>query len=232
MRLNTKTSAIALCGLLAAPIAQAQTTDGWYVEAALTGSWLKDSEGSIFNAPAYPFANPGSTLYQTGHVEAGWGGRIAVGYKSGRFRVEAEIGRTENDSDSYTATSPLQITVPQDGEYDVTRYMVNTYLDFGEGRWRPYAGVGVGMAEVDMYTFAAPAALPNIPPLVLIDDDDTVIAYQLMLGTAYSITPTLSLTAQYRWFETAQALGVDNRNERITREMAGHNLDVGLRWTF
>jgi len=209
--------------------AHAQETNGWYVAGAVTGSDLNKPHQTIANAPA-----PGSTLQVTNDIDFGWGAQVALGRRLGALRVEAEIGRTQNSSRSYTATTPLSITLPQKGKNNVTRYMANAYYDLPQTSLpaRFFVGAGLGAADVHITTFAAPARAPTAPPSMLIDASDTGFAYQLMAGLSIPINGRLALTTQYRWFDAGTAKGVDSRGEAITRDIAGHNLDVGLRLTF
>lgn len=209
--------------------AHAQTADRWYVSGAVTGSALNEPDQTIANAPT-----PGSTLHVTNDVDFGWGGQLAIGRSLGSFRLELEVGRTENDSGAYTATSPIHVTLPQDGKNNATRYMGNAYYDFPQGDLpvRFYLGAGAGAADAHVTTFAAPARAPSAPPSELLDISRTVFAYQAMAGFSRRLTDNLSFTAQYRWFDAGTIKGHDARGERATRDMAGSNIDVGLRLAF
>jgi opacity protein-like surface antigen len=213
----------------AACAAPATDTDGWYVRAAITGSDLQKPKQTIANAPT-----PGTTLQVVNAVDFGWGGAVAAGRSFGPLRLEAEIGRTANKSAAYSAVSPLSITLPQDGKNDVTRYMANIYADlppFAE-HWRLYVGAGLGTADVHVTTFAAPARAPNAPPSQLIDFHSHESAYQVMAGSTYALGPHWALTAQYRWFDAGTAKGHDSRGEQATRDIAGHNVDLGVKYVF
>jgi opacity protein-like surface antigen len=124
----------------------------------VTGSDLDKPHQTIANAP-----RPGSTLQVTNAVDFGWGGQVAVGRTLGRLRLEAEVGHPENRSRSYTATSPISITLPQDGKNNATRYMANAYYDlpFASLPFDVYVGAGLGAADVRVTTFAAPARAPR-----------------------------------------------------------------------
>jgi opacity protein-like surface antigen len=204
-----------------------EASDGhFYIAAAATGSDMKRPRQTIANAPT-----PGSTLQVVNAVDFGWGGQAAFGYSSGYFRIEAEVGRTENDSDSYTAITPLSITLPQKGKNNLTRFMANAYVQLPEGRWAvsPYVGAGFGYARARVTTFAAPARAPAAPPSQLIDQKDGDTAYQLIAGVAVPLTSRVALTVQYRWFDAGTAVGVDARGERMTRSLRGGNYDLGIR---
>jgi opacity protein-like surface antigen len=209
--------------------AQEAPQDDWYVAAAVTGSALNQPQQTIANAPT-----PGSTLRVTNDVDFGWGGQVEVGRSFGPVRVEAEVGRTTNKSKSYTATSPIQVTLPQKGTNNVWRYMGNAYFDLPQGNLpvRFFVGGGIGAARGHVTTFAAPARAPMAPPSQLMDFSQTVFAYQLMGGISLKMTSQLALTAQYRWFDAGTIKGRDSRGERATRDLAGSNIDVGLRFRF
>jgi len=209
--------------------ANAQAVDRWYVAGAITGSALNKPRQTIANAPA-----PGQTLHVTNDINFGWGGQAAVGHSFGLFRLEAEIGRTANKSKSYTATAPIQITLPQNGKNNVTRFMGNVYFDVPLARFpvQPYLGAGIGAADARVTSFAAPARAPMAPPSQLLDIRKTVFAYQLMGGLSLHLASQLSLTAQYRWLDAGTIKGHDSRGEAATRHLAGSNVDVGFRFMF
>jgi opacity protein-like surface antigen len=229
MKTQFKVLGAALALAAAGHAARAQNLTGWYVAGAFTGSDLNKPHQTIANAPTR-----GSTLQVTNSVDFGWGGQIALGYRLGHLRLEAEIGRTENESRSYTTTSPISITLPQDGENNATRYMANAYYDLPLARLpiQAFVGAGVGAADVQVSTFAAPARAPAAHPSELMDFSRTVFAYQLMAGLSHPLTKKLTLTAQYRWFDAGTITGRDARGERATRDIAGHNFDLGLRYAF
>jgi opacity protein-like surface antigen len=224
----------AVAGSASAAMAQEQTQEpekGWYVSAAGTFSLLENSQGTVANA-----IGPGGiailTLNSVNEVENGWGASVALGRDFGRIRVEAEVGYSENDASSYSVSSPFVITLPQDGRNDITRYMGNIYFDVTDSGIQPYAGAGLGVARVEVVTVATVAAAPTAPPRRLIDDSETVFAYQLMAGVSVPVTGRLRLNAQYRWFDADRVRGVDGRGEEFTRTIQGHNIDLGLRFTF
>jgi opacity protein-like surface antigen len=218
-------------GLLVAGTGTAQAKEGdhWYIAGAVTGSILDKPDQTIANAPT-----PGSTLRVVNDVNFGWGGQAEIGYAWRFARIEAEIGRTANHSDSYTAVSPITITLPQSGKNTITRYMANAYVEPGRGRWpvSPFLGAGIGAASAHATTFAAPARAPTAPPSQLLDIKDTRFAYQLMGGVSVPMTNRLALTAQYRWLDAGMVRGVDSRGQRATRTLRGSNIDVGLRFNF
>lgn len=229
MAVIRKTSLLfVLLSFVATPAASQEAPKGWYIQGGATASILEDSPGTVSNVPAP--GNPGATLVLTNEVETGWGGQVALGYDFGRFRVEGEAGYTQNGSDRYRVSSPFTAVIPQDGTNEVLRFMGNGYFDITQGSVKPYVGAGIGVARVHVVTVAATVREPT--PTRLIDDRDTVFAYQLMGGVAVGLTPRVRVFGQYRWLDAGTINGRDARGERFTRGISGHNIDLGLRFAF
>ena len=75
--------------------------------------------------------------------------------------------------------------------------LFNGYYDFStSSAFAPYVGGGLGVANIEAEGFGVDA----IP--VVLDDDDTVIAYQLMAGLGYDISDRTNIFAEYRYFGT------------------------------
>lgn len=216
--------------LWTAPVAspaEAQPPGSWYVAGAATASFLNKPRQTVANAPA-----PGSTLKLVNSVDSTIGWQAEAGGTLGRFRVEAEVGRTNNKPRSYTVTSPFTRTLPQTGEFSLTRYMANGYYDLAGGPVRPYLGVGVGLARVHVVTIGPRAPFPTETPRTLIDDSASQFGWQAMAGVSVAATRQLAVTVQYRWFDACTLRGHDARGQQFTEKVSGHNIDVGLRFTF
>lgn len=228
--LSVRLGSIAATLLLSAQgaVAQAAEHEGPYVAAAVTGSILQKPKQTIANAPT-----PGSTLLVVNDVNFGWGGQVEVGYAFGILRFEGEIGKTWNHSSSYSAISPIAITIQQSGKNTTTRYMGNVYVDLPLKGLpiKPFLGAGVGAARSYVSTYAAPARAPNAPPSQLIAFSETRFAYQLMGGFSLPLSPHAALTVQYRWLDSGTVHGLDARGQRATRSLRGSNVDVGLRFS-
>lgn len=131
----------------------------------------------------------GSTLeltFDPGYAVGGF-----VGYEFGNgWRTEGELTYRVNDVDGF-------LNLNADGDVSSIALMANGFYDFDLGSpFVPYVGGGIGVAYLSVNDVGA---LGN--PLA--DDDDTVFAYQLGVGVGYQISPTVTLTADYRYFATA-----------------------------
>jgi opacity protein-like surface antigen len=113
--------------------------------------------------------------------------------------------------------------------------MVNAYYDIHTPNFSlvPYFGVGLGGASIDAQIIA-----PFLGPSAqVVDDDDTVFAYQFMAGLGWNVSPTITLTLDYRYFATtdpeftpgnAFISGVPD----ITSDYNNHSFNLGARFKF
>lgn len=221
-------AAVAASGLATPDTATAQTADGWYGAISGGASLLKDTDGTIANAPT-----PGSTVRTQNDLDPGFGAQVALGRRAGALRIEGEVGYSRNDQDHYVAITPATGRIFADVRQTSLRAMANAYYDLTPvAGLQPYLGGGVGFSKIDL-TFIAPRApLPTESPRELINDSDTRFTYQVIAGVAAPVTPTLSLTAQYRWLDAGRFQGVDSRGEATERDHRGHSFDIGLRFAF
>jgi opacity protein-like surface antigen len=94
--------------------------------------------------------------------------------------------------------------------------MGNAYYDFStEGSFSPYIGAGLGYANVE-------ADLDDFG-----DEDETELAYQVILGGSFTSSVGLSIDLQYRYFGTD-----DPEFDGLEAEYSTHNLMIGLRQSF
>lgn len=213
--------------LLMPAAANAQDSEGVYGSISATISQLQDTKGTIANAPL-----PGSTVRTENSFGTGIGGQAALGYDFGNFRLEGEIGFARDKQDSYVAIVPPTGKIPADVKQKSLRGMINAYADFGKGPIRPYVGAGVGLVRVKLDFFGPRAPFPTEPPRQLIKDSDTRFAYQLIGGLAVPVSERAAITLQYRWLDAGTIKPLDSRNEIVTRDHKGHNVDLGLRLNF
>lgn len=100
--------------------------------------------------------------------------------------------------------------------------MANAYYDFKNSSIvTPYIGGGIGFANVNVGD-------GNVGGVqVWADDDDTVFAYQLAIGTGFDVTKELTIDLGYRYYATQ-----DPSFELVDAEYSSHNVMVGLRYRF
>lgn len=192
--------------------------------AGTSGSVLADNYFSVHGA--YTMADdfgfqvaPGTitTDFDDGYgFGAALGTRLGEQGAAGRWRVEAELTLRTNDVDSHrlNGSAPLAGAT---GELESTAVMLNALYDFDTGGpFTPYIGGGVGAAMVEASGFGV-GAIPAV-----LDDDDTVLAYQLIAGAGYDVSPNTVLFAEYRWFATD--------DPDVTTSAATGSVDTGVEY--
>lgn len=183
----------------------------------------------------------------------GFSGNVALGYRLGGFRLEAEIsgqaysveGQTENGAMRF---APFEV----EGKVSVGSLMGNLYYTIGRS-WpvRPYIGLGAGIAKVSArYFYVEPdpptplerriafvvcpfCTLSESNEIQVLDDSDEVRAYQVTLGATTRITESSEGFLQYRFFMTEDAEFADvGGNLFVQKGIRSHNVMIGARWFF
>ena len=149
----------------------------------------------------------------------------AIGYRlgeSGDYRVEGEVAYQNNEVDRIGNNSlPFD---PGGGvissmEFSMLTFLLNGYIDFNYGSafsWFFTGGFGFARIDGEMTVDG-----------VSYDEDDTVFAYQLGVGTGYAVTETVTLDCKYRYLSTE-----DFNIEGGEIEVLSHNITVGIRVAF
>jgi outer membrane protein OmpA-like peptidoglycan-associated protein len=102
--------------------------------------------------------------------------------------------------------------------------MANLFYDFNRGgAIEPYIGIGAGAARVN-------AGANGFG--VQFEDEDTVIAYQALIGAAVSLNEQWDLDVGYRYFSAADASMEDGITPADDYDYRQQALTVGLRYQF
>ncbi len=207
--------------LLASTAAAVNAEDekGFYVGGNAAYTQVFDADGKLSAdsaaAPNDPFtqlltdlgvappAAGASTKVETDY-EDDFGYGVNFGYKfANPLRVELEYRIGENDVND--SNSSLK----------VESLMGNLWYDFRAGeRLRPYAGIGLGMANMELSG----------------SDDDVGIA-QVGAGVNYHLTPRLVLDAGYR-YAVSEDLELKGDTSTLETEYQSQSLLLGLRYNF
>jgi opacity protein-like surface antigen len=145
----------------------------------------------------------------------GWGAFVAVGKQFELFRLEGEAAYRRNDIER-TRIGGIGTGIGGD-KVEAMSGMVNAYLDFDMLQFRPFVGVGAGMARID-------ADLGEITGFGRVDDDDNVFAYQAMVGISFAMQP-VGFDIGYRYFATEDPKFGDFKGEYET-----HNIYLAIRF--
>ena len=158
----------------------------------------------------------------------GYMGSLALGYRLapnspiGDGRVELELGYRTNPLDQIEFSDGK---FDADGDATAISLMLNAYGEYPEsdGPLIPYVGIGVGVATVSLEGF-------ELAGDAVVDDSDTVFAYQLAAGVDYPLSKRLVLDFGYRFFGTLDPELTDALGETIETEYQVHSFQLGLRF--
>lgn len=203
-----------LC-LLAPTHALAMDANGLY--ARVTAGWSISQDQDFETA-----AGAVDTSLDNGHAMTG-----AMGYDYGQARAEVELSYRQSDVDNHKIGG-TSLTNPG-GESSALALMANGYYDFKTvTKVTPYIGAGVGIAKVKADGYDG-NGISNI-----IDDQDTVLAYQFIAGAEYPISANTSVTGEYRYFATDDADVTTNAGGAVNTDINfnSHSVLVGLKHNF
>lgn len=168
----------------------------------------------------------------------------AFGYDFGRFKVEGEIFYQGYEIDDQTKDGVSRgETIPRafigspweiEGTYSALATMLNGYAEFGPWeRTRLFVGAGLGMATVSSKVEAVSRFLFFENKKTVVDDSDSVFAYQAMAGMLWQIGERIELVFKYRYFATEDPTFTDYTGATATQDgMRTHAVTFGARYKF
>ncbi len=226
MAVKIATTIIAL-GCLAATAANAAYEGNQYKQNRWP-HWYIGVQGSI------PFVEETDVNVNSSNAgdldfDSGYGVGVSLGYTPrtqnailNNSRFELEYYYRQNELDEFNAGgASTQIS----DDIASQTYMINYYYDFKtDSRMTPYVGAGIGVAEVDL----------TIPSLA-VDDEDSVMAYQLMAGLGWQPEALLNTVLQvgYRFVDTTDNPEFSAINgQRLDHEYMVHSIEAGARFRF
>lgn len=166
----------------------------------------------------------------------GWTGGASFGYdlrdifpEIGTGRIELEAARRENDLEEVEfADSDME----GGGTASVDCLMLNTIGEYRETLpFLPYIGAGAGVARITLDQLTVGTAFLG-GESALVDDDDTVFAYQFLGGVACQVAPRLYLDLGYRYFALLEPEFTDATGAKFESEYVSHNVTLGMRVDF
>lgn len=205
-----KTSYVKTILIIASLTSSTVLAQGWYVSAG---------------AGMY---NPQDADTLGGLVDVDYDGGTVVGLAVGHsfasgLRLEEEISYRKADVDTFGAAG---MSTSAGGDINTLSLMTNFWYDVGGDDWlTPYWGGGIGLVRVA-------ADDVRLGEVAIVDDSDVVAAIQIGVGLAVSLTPSLSLTIDYRMMETTDPTLINEAGTDPDIEYGSHDISVGLRYAF
>jgi OOP family OmpA-OmpF porin len=248
----------ALAAVFAASGASAQV--GWYGAADLGYHWPEGIKGDSSNLAAN-----GIKYTWRFNQEDSWAGFARLGYQvADHWRVELEAGYRPGNIDSVrggtnqaiaglcapgvTRTVAAPNCGSPSGKIEHWSVLGNVIYDIGPD-WmiNPFIGAGVGVAHVDLKTrgqlsnvtgvITAPSGANPSQQDIVIDDSDTVFAWQLLAGASWKATDRLKVDATYRFLSGSdgqfKSLGTGAiQPGTFQGKYRDSSVTVGLRYSF
>jgi len=151
------------------------------------------------------------------NYEEGWVVRGAVGAAINKnFRVEVEGFYNNNDADKINVRDRYVAEADLSG-IEAAGALLNAYFDFNFGSpFVPFIGGGFGIAKVETDVRNVDRSL-----------DETVWAWNIGAGLAYTINTNVSLELSYRYFATE-----DVEFDYLTLSYEDNQFLAGVRFTF
>jgi len=150
---------------------------------------------------------------ETNKSKAGAIGSLAFGHYFDALRVELEGNYEQHNLKTDTANNTY-------AKWNKMSVMANAYYDWEiADSFSLYAGLGLGLAHVDLKGKASPETTRG----------NFAFAYQLMAGMSYDITEAVAVTLGYRFAGATKAKLANNFKFKTP---FSHSFEVGLRYSF
>ncbi|MEW5251399.1 outer membrane beta-barrel protein [Microbulbifer sp. 2201CG32-9] len=217
-----------------------------------SGSFSSDfTTGPGTDIPAGTVLPAGTDVGLNTSVDSGSAIGFSLGWQTNQLRFEVEFARVQNDVESHRGVSASDIPLGGEdagvlvsGAPDNLGISVSELVASGQGEFRtdylflnvlyefatdwvlnPYIGAGIGNAWVDVDYSPSGVAI--------IDDDDSVLAHQLMAGLDYELNQQLSFYGGLRWRQTDKVeVDADLFDAQFEVEVDSLIAEIGTRWLF
>lgn len=226
VKTSTIVAVLALAGLAISGAANAQgyNPPGYY--AGLQGQYVTLRDADYTDGLAIQ-----------SEASKGFGISAIGGYDFGNgLRAEGEFGYRRNSLDQFEITNDGGLgaaagvgslsgqTLETDGTTDALYLMANGWYDFMIRGFRPYIGGGIGFARVSVDG--------SVRGVQLLDDSDTVFAYQLGAGVGFDVAPNVTVSLDYRYFATQDPELDAAGGTTVDGEYQTHNIGISARYRF
>ncbi|MEN8188648.1 MAG: outer membrane beta-barrel protein [Thermodesulfobacteriota bacterium] len=198
---------------------------------ARSGPYMSASIGmnSPVDAELNDSSEPGVTIEVS--FDPGLAAGAAFGYDFDRFRAEAEILYATHDIDesefkgSDVPEHMRGIGFSSSGDASVTSLMFNGYFDFiNTSGFTPFITAGLGLSKIEVNDYNIDIIASEVPS---INDDDTVLSYQVGVGAGFEVSEQITIDLKYRYFG-AEDVSIDGAEADVAR----HDILAGVRVNF
>jgi OmpA-OmpF porin, OOP family len=184
---------------------------GPYMSLGVGANWLNDADVT------------GTGISDKAKFNTGWAAQAAGGYAFDKnWRAELELGYRRNDVDSVNGTAGAG----NNGYVGAFSAFANMLYDFDTGsNWTPYLGLGVGALRYK-------ASSMQVATGTTVNDGDTVLAGQGILGVGYNVTPNTQLFVDYHYVRADDPTVKNSAGNDVNTEYKAHTVMLGFRYSF
>ncbi len=119
------------------------------------------------------------------------------------FSFEFEYSYLDHDVDRTALKTGGADYDAIEGDAEIHNFMVNAIVKYPEGRIHPYFGIGIGASYADI-SVTATSNVDGADYREKGSSDETVFAWQVLVGIDIDLTKNLSLDIGYRYFDTEE----------------------------
>jgi opacity protein-like surface antigen len=236
MRFKTLSASAAIVMVAGLSVPQAaNAADPLYTRVDIGAAFSTGARGNIFNGSGF-----GQDFGTSPVIGIGIGKPLSdVGGVSLRGEVEARF-HSGFDAPHTAPNATGTITLGTNADVRSWTLMGNLYADFARGDWRPYLGVGAGIAfnRLDTLTYT----FNNVPSATEPGTRTSPFAWSLMAGIGYKMSNSATLDIGYKYLDagkvassglvTLTANGTTYTQPAVTDKLRAHELTVGVRFSF
>ncbi len=184
---------------------------GPYMSLGVGANWLNDADVK------------GGAINDKAKFDTGWAFQGALGYAFDKnWRTELELGYRRNNVDSISGAAGAGNA----GYVGAFSAFANVLYDFDTGsNWTPYLGAGIGALR-----YKASGLQPGLGTSV--NDSDTVLAGQGILGVAYNVSPSTQLFLDYHYVRAADPSVNNSAGTSLDTEYKASTVLFGFRYSF
>ena len=202
-------------------VGDAQRAVGWYTELRLGSIAAEDSDidGGQRDTNFDAFDVGAALSFAVGFARRG-------GDRGRGWRAELELSRWENHADVIDLgkfRGEFRLT----GPVEILGASANLIYDFApRATLRPYAGLGVGFAEIDYDVTLHERGLET----QYVDDADSGFTAQVLVGVGVGLNERLEANLNYRYWWAPWVKLQDPQQVTLKTEHSAHALMLGLRY--
>jgi outer membrane protein OmpA-like peptidoglycan-associated protein len=207
---NTMIASALVTGLFVAMAGAASAEQpGPYVGLGVGANFLSDADLK------------GNGVSDKAEFNTGWAAIGTLGYAFDRnWRTELELGYRRNNVDSLSGGGGNA------GHAGADSVMANVLYDFDTGsKWTPYLGVGAGAVRYQARGYQ-PTATTSL------NDNDTNLAAQGIVGISYDVADNTQLFLDYRYLLSQDPSVTSSNGTGLKSEYETQTVLVGFRYSF